>query len=56
MTVGFSKMNEREYGIWDSRDFSKPVLKKRLDDFTGVPVLHFDEDSGVLYIAGKGES
>lgn len=56
MTVGFTKMNEREYGIWDCRDFSKPLLRKRLDDYTGVPVLHFDEDSGVLFIAGKGES
>ena len=56
MTVGFSKQNEREYGIWDSRDFTQPIIKKKLDDYTGVPLMHFDEDTGVLYISGKGES
>lgn len=35
---------------------TNPLIKKRLDDFAGVPFSYFDEDSKVLFIAGKGES
>ena len=35
---------------------ANPLIKKRLDDFAGVPFSYFDEDSKVLFIAGKGES
>lgn len=42
--------------MWDVRDLSSPLIKKRLDDLVGVPFSFFDEDSKVLYIAGKGES
>jgi hypothetical protein len=35
---------------------SNPLIKKRLDDYAGIPFPYFDEDSKVLYIAGKGES
>lgn len=55
-TAGFSKVSEREYAIWDTRDLSQPLIKKRLDDYAGIPFPYFDEDSKVLYIAGKGES
>jgi len=56
MTCGFSKLAEREFGIWDIRNADKPVYKNRLDDYSGVPFIHFDEDHKVIYIAGKGES
>lgn len=55
-TAGFSKISEREYAIWDTRNISSPLIKKRLDDYAGIPFPHFDEDSRVLYVAGKGES
>lgn len=42
--------------MWDTRDLSQPLLLKRLDDLTGVPLLHFDEDSKVLFVTNKGES
>lgn len=29
---------------------------KRLDDYSGIPVPLFDEDSRVVFIAGKGET
>ena len=29
---------------------------KRLDDYVGIPMLFFDEDTKVLFIANKGES
>lgn len=56
LTAGFSKIAEREYAVWDLRDFTQPLIKKRLDDYGGIPFPFFDEDSQVLYIAGKGES
>lgn len=55
-TAGFSKISEREYAIWDTRNLETPLIKKRLDDYAGIPFPYFDEDSKVLYIAGKGES
>lgn len=56
MTCGFSKVSEREYGVFDTRDLSQPLIKKRLDDYAGVPFPFYDEDSKLVYIAGKGES
>jgi hypothetical protein len=32
------------------------LIKKRLDDYAGIPNPFYDEDSKVVYIAGKGES
>jgi len=29
---------------------------KRLDDYVGIPMLFFDEDTKVVFIANKGES
>ncbi len=55
-TAGFSKTSEREYAVWDTRDLSAPLIKKRLDDYAGIPFPYFDEDSRVLFIAGKGEN
>jgi hypothetical protein len=56
MTAGFSKVSERQYAVWDTRDLSQPLLMKRLDDYVGIPMLFFDEDTKVVYIANKGES
>jgi coronin-1B/1C/6 len=56
LTCGFSKLSEREYAVWDVRNFNAPLIKKRLDDYSGVPFIYFDEDHKVVYVAGKGES
>jgi coronin-1B/1C/6 len=56
LSCGFSKLSEREYAVWDVRNFNAPLIKKRLDDYSGVPFIHFDEDHKVVYVAGKGES
>lgn len=49
-------MSEREYAVWDIRNSDKPLVKRRLDDYSGVPFTYFDEDHKVVYVAGKGES
>lgn len=56
MTCGFSKLANREYAIWDARNFAAPLIKRQLDDYSGIPFCYFDEDQNVVYVAGKGES
>lgn len=56
LTTGFSKVNERQYAVWDLRDLSQPLIMKRLDDYAGIANPFYDEDSKVVFIAGKGES
>lgn len=56
LTTGFSKIAERQYAVWDLRDLSQPLIMKRLDDYAGIANPFFDEDSKVVFIAGKGES
>lgn len=56
LTCGFSKLSQREYAVWDNRNFAAPLVKKQLDDYGGIPFTFFDEDHKVVYVAGKGES
>lgn len=56
LTCGFSKLSEREYAVWDNRNIATPIIKRRLDDYSGVPYVYFDEDNKVVFVAGKGES
>lgn len=53
--MGFSKTSERQFGVWDTRDLTQPLVMKRLDDYGGVPFPFFDEDTKVVYVAGKGD-
>jgi len=54
-SVGFSKLSEREYAIWDPRDFSKPLNRTAIDSASGGIMPFFDKDTNVLYLAGKGD-
>jgi coronin-1B/1C/6 len=54
-TCGFM-MSERQYAIWDVRNFATPVIKRRLDEFGSVPFLSFDEEHKIIFVSGKGES
>jgi hypothetical protein len=55
LTTGFSKQGEREHAMWKADDLSlmhREVLElspSQLQPF-------FDEDTGVLFLAGKGEA
>ena len=35
---------------------TQPLVKRKLDEYSGIPFCFFDDDSKLLYIAGKGES
>jgi len=56
ITTGFSKISERQFAVYDIKNLSAPLEMRRLDDYPGIAHPFFDEDHGVLYIAGKGES
>ena len=56
-TTGFSKMSERQLGLWDIRSPEKPVGGDFmfLDSSSGVGMPFWDDGSHILYIAGKGD-
>ena len=51
-TTGFSKMSDRQVGIWDSGSLNNAKMTT-LDQSSGV-VMPFWSDNGILFLAGKG--
>lgn len=54
-TSGFSKTSEREYCLWDPKDLSKPLLRTSVDSAAGILMPFYDNDTNVLFLAGKGD-
>jgi len=54
-TVGFSKSAERQYALWDPKDMSKPIVQQSIDNASGMIMPFYDEDSSVMFLAGKGD-
>lgn len=52
---GFSKMRDREYSLYDPRQFTKPVKTQRLDSNTGILVPVVDAGRSIVYLAGRGD-
>lgn len=56
ITVGFTRQSKRQFRIWDSRALGeKPIHTENIDQSAGVIMPFFDEDSNVLFLAGKGD-
>jgi coronin-1B/1C/6 len=62
VTTGFSSQAERQIGVWDTRMFKQssdetvePLNMLILDQGTGALFPFFDEGTGLLFIAGKGD-
>lgn len=55
VTVGFGSGASREYMIWDAKNMSTPLVKNTLDNAAGVIIPFYDEDSDLLFLAGKGD-
>lgn len=54
-TTGFSKMSDRQLGLWDIRDPKEPIGGFQvLDSISGVGMPFWDEGTQCLYLAGKG--
>ncbi|QIX01010.1 hypothetical protein AMS68_006527 [Peltaster fructicola] len=56
-TTGFSKMSDRQLGLWDLRNPSAPVGGDFtfLDSISGVCMPFWDDGCQMLYLAGKGD-
>jgi len=56
ITVGFGRGAAREYAIWDLKKMDTPLLEpQNIDNSSGVLVPFYDEDSDILFLAGKGD-
>lgn len=55
LSVGFSKLSEREYALWDPRNMEKALCRKNLDSNSGVIMPFYDNENSILYLAGKGD-
>ncbi|XP_037363582.1 coronin-7 [Talpa occidentalis] len=56
VSTGFNQMREREVRLWDTRHFSSALTSLTLDTAPGPLMPLLDPDSGLLVLAGKGES
>ncbi|KAJ3354489.1 Coronin-7 [Entophlyctis luteolus] len=57
ITLGVSKSRDREISLWDIRSMSSgPLTTHKIDSSTGLLIPLYDEDSGLLFVAGKGET
>lgn len=54
-SVGFGKASDREYALWDSRNLNAPTLTRPIDQLSGVITPYYDEDLGIVYLAGRGD-
>lgn len=54
LTSGFNRNAEREYAVWDLRNFSEPVCRKGLGSGQSVVIWHYNPYHNILYTSGKG--
>lgn len=55
VTVGFTRQSQRQFKIWDPRNPSKELKRVDVDQAAGVIMPFYDEDTQLLYLAGKGD-
>ena len=54
-TTGFSRMSDRQLGLWDARAPTEPIGGFHiLDSISGVCMPFWDDGTNCLYLAGKG--
>lgn len=54
-TVGFSKISERQFMIWDPRNFTAPLFTSDIDICSGMLMPFYDEDTNIMFLGGKGD-
>jgi len=55
VSVGFSKGAEREVMFLDPRNLATPIARTGLDNNAGLLLPFYDEDTDLLFLAGKGD-
>ena len=56
LATGFSRSNERQIRVFDLRNVEKPVQSLAVDNNSSTQQPHYDPDTGLLFLAGRGES
>lgn len=54
-TTGFTKRSERLYALRSPEHLDEPIIQEELDTSNGVLFPLYDEDTGLVYLAGKGD-
>lgn len=54
ISVGANDFNERQYGVFDIRDMSKPLTMQKLDNQNMPMLMHFDPYCNSMYIVNRG--
>ncbi|KAI8920174.1 hypothetical protein PhCBS80983_g05481 [Powellomyces hirtus] len=54
-TTGFSRTSDRQVFIYDSKNLETPLKQETIDTASGMLMPHFDADTSMLYLAGKGD-
>jgi len=55
-SVGFGKTSERQYNIYDPRNLSAALVGPvNIDNQAGMLIPFYDEDSDLIFLAGKGD-
>ncbi|RKP11930.1 hypothetical protein BJ684DRAFT_17533 [Piptocephalis cylindrospora] len=54
-TTGFSRSSDRQLFLWDTKDLSNPLKQMAIDSSSGNLMPFYDEDTKMLYLAGKGD-
>uniref|UniRef100_H3B791 Coronin n=1 Tax=Latimeria chalumnae TaxID=7897 RepID=H3B791_LATCH len=52
-TTGFTRMSQRELGLWDPKNFDEPIALQEMDTSNGVLLPFYDPDSSIVYLCGK---
>ncbi|XP_072224151.1 coronin-7 [Leuresthes tenuis] len=56
VSTGFDMMRSREMRLWDSRKLSSSISSVSLGTSSGMLIPLFDEDTGLLLLAGMGDT
>lgn len=55
VSVGFTKQAMRQFKVWDARNSSQELFRVEMDQAAGSMMPFFDADTGLLFLAGKGD-
>ncbi|KAI8591374.1 hypothetical protein BDZ88DRAFT_411257 [Geranomyces variabilis] len=55
ITTGFSRTSDRQVFVYDSKNLETPLKSETIDTASGMLMPHFDADTSMLYLAGKGD-
>ncbi|KAJ3091287.1 Coronin-7 [Quaeritorhiza haematococci] len=55
-TIGFGRGSQREIRLYKAGNLSSPIATTKIDTSPSLLTPHYDEDAGLLYLAGRGEN